>query len=102
MRILPTMAGLPAAPALRILFLLLALFHLAAALEYVQGSKCADACDVGNIAEDAVCLDAEYKSEAGGQRVERCVGCLLNSTAVDTETNTTDVEWGLCMDPIPL
>jgi hypothetical protein len=42
-------------------------------------------------------LDEQYQNTIGGRRLEDCVGCLLNSTAVDAANNQSDVEWGLCM-----
>lgn len=94
--------GLSAATGLRIthliLLLLLSTFPLATAFQIVPGSGCEAQCREGHVDEDAVCLDAEYRSDPGGRRIETCVSCLLNSTAVDTANNVTDVEWGLCME----
>ncbi|RMZ75537.1 hypothetical protein DV738_g5403, partial [Chaetothyriales sp. CBS 135597] len=73
----------------------LALVQLSGAFQYVPGSSCQSICANGSLDADAVCLDAEFNSTAGGRRVRSCVGCLLNSTAVDTATNETDVEFGL-------
>jgi hypothetical protein len=89
--------GLTAAAGLRIIILLLATFRLSTAFQFVPGSKCEPQCRNGDLVDDAVCLDAEYKSTPGGRGVQSCVSCLLNSTAVDHTTNVTDVEWGLCM-----
>ncbi|RMZ88523.1 hypothetical protein DV736_g4240, partial [Chaetothyriales sp. CBS 134916] len=40
-------------------------------------------------------IDTEFNSTARGSRLRSCVGCLLNSTVVDTASNETDVEFGL-------
>ena len=92
---------LTAAAGLRSLIVLLTvILRLSNALQYVPGSPCASLCSTdkaGSINEDAVCLDREYKDTTGGQNIEKCVGCLLNSTAIDTAANETDVQWGLCM-----
>jgi hypothetical protein len=87
-------AGLRSLPLIAIL--LLSFLHIAAAYQYVEGSPCANLCNEGTLIDDAVCLDAQYADTANGTRLESCVGCLLNSTAVDTANNQTDVEWGLC------
>ena len=87
--------GLNAAAGLRFLFAILTFLRLSYAFQYVVNSGCASICASGTLTEDAVCLDAEYKSKEGGQKLESCVGCLLNSTAVDTAKNETDVEFGL-------
>jgi hypothetical protein len=79
-----------------ILLAILTSIPISSAFQTVPGSDCADRCADGNIDEDAVCLDAQYRTSEGGRRVESCTSCLLNSTAVDTASNTTDVEWGLC------
>lgn len=93
--------GLNATAGLRSLGLIAALyfFRLAAAYQYVENSPCANQCDEGTLIDDAVCLDAEYSDTANGTRLQTCVGCLLNSTAVDSANNQTDVEWGLCTIP---
>jgi hypothetical protein len=82
---------------LRSLLVLLYLLHLTDAFRYVPGSPCQSSCEVVNLDQDAVCLDDSYRDTENGTRIEDCVGCLLNSTAVDTANNATDVEWGLCM-----
>jgi hypothetical protein len=87
-------AGLRSLPLIAIL--LLSFLHNAAAYQYVDGSPCANQCNEGTLINDAVCLDAQYADTSNGTRLEGCVGCLLNSTAVDEANNQTDVEWGLC------
>lgn len=78
-------------------FLTLLFTHLTTALQTISGSPCQSICSAaGSLGEDAVCLDGEYKTTAGGRGFESCMDCLLNSTAVDTGKNETDVEWGLC------
>lgn len=89
--------GLHATAGLRSLIILLYILNLATAYQYVPNSPCESQCREGTLAEDAVCLDEQYQNTTGGQRLEDCVACLLNSTAVDTANNQSDVEWGLCM-----
>ncbi|RMD40465.1 hypothetical protein DV735_g4651, partial [Chaetothyriales sp. CBS 134920] len=80
---------------LHYLVAILASVHLSRAFQYVPGSGCQPVCSTGSLDADAVCLDAEFNSTAGGRRVRACVGCLLNSTAIDSATNETDVQFGL-------
>jgi hypothetical protein len=87
--------GLNATAGLRLLLAALTLLHLSYAFQYVANSGCASVCEQGTLTDDAVCLDEDYRIEAGGARLETCVACLLNSTAVDTAKNETDVEYGL-------
>ena len=63
----------------------------------MAGSSCAEACSAQdlNYANDTVCLDEDYRS-GRGQLFRECTTCLLNSTAVDTAQNVSDVYWGLC------
>ncbi|RMZ75743.1 hypothetical protein DV737_g5154, partial [Chaetothyriales sp. CBS 132003] len=72
-----------------------ALLQLSCAFQYVPESGCQSVCSEGSLDADAVCLDTEFNSTARGRRLRSCVGCLLNSTAVDTTRNVTDVEFGL-------
>lgn len=69
----------------------------ASALQTVPGSQCADLCTQNdlNYANNTVCLDEDYQT-GGGQQFRECTTCLLNSTAVDTASNISDVYWGLC------
>ena len=69
----------------------------ASALQTVPGSSCADICarDNLNYANNTVCLDDAYQT-GSGQQFRECTTCLLNSTAVDTANNISDVYWGLC------
>lgn len=82
-----------------ILIILLGLTSItpAGALQTVPGSPCADTCSQNNLnyANDTVCLDAAFQT-GGGQDFRQCTTCLLNSTAVDTANNISDVYWGLC------
>ena len=87
--------GLNAAAGLRLWFAVLTLLRLSHAFQFVPKSGCASVCRDGTLTEDAVCLDAEYRNTDGGRKLESCVGCLLNSTAVDAVKNETDVEFGL-------
>lgn len=68
--------------------------------EHVPNSPCADLCS-GNpqntLVNDVVCLDGDYFNTPDGQAFRKCVACELNSTAVDTAINQSDVDWGLCM-----
>lgn len=81
--------------------LLLIVFHFPStttAIQSVPGSPCESVCrDAGSIEDDVVCLDANYQSLGAGRAFQTCVACQLNSTAVDTANNQTDVEWGLRM-----
>jgi hypothetical protein len=88
--------GLHATAGLRSLIAILYFLNLTTAYQYVQNSPCEPQCRDGTLSEDAVCLDAQYRTTDGGKRLQSCVGCLLNSTAVDTGKNQSDVEWGLC------
>lgn len=88
--------GLDATAGLRRLIALLCLLQFTTAYQFVADSPCEPQCREGSLSEDAVCLDEQYKSTDGGRRLETCVGCLLNSTAVDAANNQSDVEWGLC------
>lgn len=86
----------PATVALCVIIYLLAALHLTSALQSVAGSPCESVCaDAGDLNADVVCLDAEYQSLSQGRAFQRCVACELNSTAVDTSKNETDVTWGL-------
>jgi hypothetical protein len=81
-----------------LLCLLTALLRVTHALQSVPGSPCEDVCSAaGNLADDVVCLDASYQSLAPARAFQNCVACQLNSTAVDTANNYTDVAWGLSM-----
>lgn len=66
------------------------------ALQTVPRSPCADICSSNdlNLANDTVCLDDDYQT-GEGQQFRQCTTCLLNSTAVDSTTNISDVYWGL-------
>lgn len=68
----------------------------AAALQTVADSPCRQICTDNdlNFSNDTVCLDADYEN-GGGRQFRECTTCLLNSTAVDTAANVSDVEWGL-------
>lgn len=69
----------------------------ASALPTVPGSSCESVCtNAGDLVEDVVCLDADYQNLENGRAYQKCVSCQLNSTAVDTGKNETDVEFGLC------
>lgn len=67
------------------------------ALRTVPGSPCQKTCTDNNLnfANDTVCLDNSYK-DGNGKQFRECTTCLLNSTAVDTAANISDVYWGLC------
>jgi hypothetical protein len=93
--------GHDATAGLRSLLLLLCFLHLASAFQFVPDSPCESLCETGTLQQDAVCLDDSYRNSENGTRIRDCVGCLLNSTAVDTANNQTDVEWGLCMSIEP-
>jgi len=72
--------------------------RLTSGLPTVAGSPCEPVCaNAGDLVEDVVCLDADYQNLENGRAFQKCVSCQLNSTAVDTEKNETDVEYGLCM-----
>ncbi len=90
----------PSALHLTLLCLLIVFLRLTSALQYVAGSPCESVCaDAGTLNEDVVCLDADYQALPQGRAYQKCVACQLNSTAVDTSKNETDVGWGLCMLP---
>ncbi|KIW72245.1 hypothetical protein PV04_00453 [Phialophora macrospora] len=105
----------PLAPRWRqiaLLYLLLTAFlSVTSAIQSVPGSPCEAVCsDAGTLENDVVCLDANYQSLSSGRAFQKCVACQLNSTAVDTVNNNTDVEFGLlalrytlagCMFAIP-
>ncbi|ETI29122.1 hypothetical protein G647_01575 [Cladophialophora carrionii CBS 160.54] len=95
-----------------LLYLVLTAFaSVTSALQSVPGSPCESVCsDAGTLENDVVCLDANYQSLSSGRGFQKCVACQLNSTAVDTVNNNTDVEYGLlalrytlagCMFAIP-
>ncbi|KAK5091347.1 hypothetical protein LTR05_001530 [Lithohypha guttulata] len=90
-----TFLSLSAATILTVL-LSLSLSTPASALQTVPDSPCAEICTRGdvNLANGTVCLDDAFKTGAGHQFRE-CTTCLLNSTAVDTPSNISDVYWGL-------
>ena len=80
------------------IYLLTVLLRVTSALQSVAGSPCESVCaDAGTLKDDVVCLDADYQSLDQGRAFRKCVACQLNSTAVDTVKNETDVEWGLRM-----
>lgn len=66
------------------------------ALRTVPGSPCEKTCTDNNLnlANNTVCLDNNYK-DGSGKQFRDCTTCLLNSTAVDTAANISDVYWGL-------
>lgn len=68
----------------------------ASALQSVPGSPCADACSGVTYANNTVCLDDEYLNGGKGTQFRECTTCLLNSTAIDSSANVSDVYWGLC------
>ena len=82
------------------LFALIAIIiPFATGLESVPGSPCAPICDAdseGDLKDDVVCLDGQYSSTQRGKNFKQCVACQLNSTAVDTANNVTDVDWAFC------
>ena len=79
-----------------LLCLLTILLRVTSALQSVPGSPCESVCsDAGTLQDDVVCLDANYQSLAPGRAFQKCVACQLNSTAVDTANNDTDVGYGL-------
>ncbi|KIX96111.1 uncharacterized protein Z520_08366 [Fonsecaea multimorphosa CBS 102226] len=85
--------------------------RVTSALQSVAGSPCESVCaNAGSLEQDVLCLDADYQSLPSGRAFQNCVACQLNSTAVDTAKNETDVEWALlalrytlagCMFAIP-
>lgn len=68
------------------------------ALRAVPFGPCASLC--GNTSDttsdEIVCSDTDYQGTAAGQTAQACISCQLNSTAVDTATNTSDLQWALC------
>lgn len=87
----------PATAALYLAICLLTIaLRLTSALPTVAGSPCESVCvNAGDPVEDVVCLDADYQNLENGRAFQKCVSCQLNSTAVDTERNETDVGFGL-------
>ncbi|OAP62231.1 hypothetical protein AYL99_04434 [Fonsecaea erecta] len=91
--------------------LLAVLLRLTSALQSVAGSPCQSVCaNAGSLEQDVLCLDADYQALPSGRAFQTCVACQLNSTAVDTANNETDVAWALlalrytlagCMFAIP-
>lgn len=67
--------------------------------QHVPNSPCTDVCS-GNpqntLEKDVVCFDTDYTDNKDGEALRNCVACELNSTAVDTANNQSDVEWALC------
>ncbi len=93
----------PVPRTLSLLYLLTALLRVTFALQSVPGSPCESVClDAGTLEEDVVCLDANYQSLDNGRAFQKCVACQLNSTALDTGNNETDVEYGLRMTHFPI
>ncbi|KIV94195.1 hypothetical protein PV10_01984 [Exophiala mesophila] len=94
-----------------VLCLLTTLVRPATALQTVPGSPCQSTCArAGNLQDNVVCLDADYGESETGRLYRECVSCQLNSTAIDTGKNETDVEFALialrytlagCMFAIP-
>ena len=77
-----------------LLYLLTALLCVTNALQSVPGSPCDSVCaNAGTLESDVVCLDANYQSLDSGRAFQKCIACQLNSTAVDTTNNETDVAW---------
>lgn len=71
----------------------------ATALQTVPGSPCQSTCDrAGNLEDSVVCLDVDYVDTEAGSLYRECVSCQLNSTAIDTGKNETDVEFALSRD----
>lgn len=89
----------PAASLSQLLVIFLTFIRFTTALQYVSGSSCASLCSTdvaGTLEDDIVCVDEDYQENKKASSFQKCVGCLLNSTAVDTTHNISDVEWGLC------
>ena len=83
---------------------IIAVVSPALALESVAGSPCAPICDAeaeGALKDDVVCLDGQYSSTSRGRNFKDCIACQLNSTAVDTTNNVTDVDWAFCQSRSP-
>ena len=79
-----------------VLCLLTTLVRPATALQTVPGSPCQSTCaQAGNLQDNVVCLDADYGESETGRLYRECVSCQLNSTAIDTGKNETDVEFAL-------
>lgn len=96
----------PAAATVATWFLVVLLSRVAkiTAFQTVPGSPCAEVCagsHAGTLAQDVVCLDNLYDTSVNGSNFKECVACELNSTAVDTARNESDVEWGLCTSSCP-
>lgn len=81
-------------------FLLLALLQAVHGFGHVPNSPCSSLCS-GNpqntLKNDVVCLDEDFYNSTDGNAFRHCMACELNSTAVDTANNQSDVDWGLCM-----
>ena len=80
--------------------LLLAFLQAVSGFGHVPNSPCSDLCS-GNphntLENDVVCLDDDYFNTTQGEAFRKCAACELDSTAVDTSNNQSDVEWALCM-----
>lgn len=55
--------------------------------------------DVSNTyGSSIVCNDADYDNTVVGNKFKKCINCLQNSTASDSDSGETDTAWFLCKD----
>lgn len=95
------------ATTMRLLFVLLAVvIMMASALQVTPGSPCESFCidhddaDSTTTGKDITCVDDEFGSKPAGQKFQRCVSCLQDSTFV--LGGESDQEWFLCESTTPL
>lgn len=83
---------------LSFVLLLLTFSSPSIALRAVPSGHCAAVCgDVTTTkGTDIVCVDQDYGNTPKGLAFEACISCQMNSTAVDTTTGETDLQWMLC------
>ena len=86
-------------------FLTLLFWISAKALQVTPNSPCAQFChgspkskSTKMLGDEIVCNDDDFKKKAEGQKFQRCLACLQDSTFTQEDEN--DQDWFLCKQPI--
>lgn len=85
-------------------FLTLLFWISAKALQVTPNSPCAQFChgsskskSAKTLGDEIVCNDDDFKKKAEGQKFQRCLACLQDSTFAQGDEN--DQDWFLCRQP---
>jgi len=78
-----------------LLALSLALIASSNALRVAPNSPCLSVCGDATLTDgsDIVCDDTDFANTPTGRAFQECISCELNSTAYDTVTGQTDLQW---------